>query len=183
MTTKPNDIFKLIDEFNIPSRNLTIPSNEIILLEGEIATHIYLIEKGCLRLFFNKDGKDITLQFFLENQMVSSFESFYLDTPSLFSIESIEDCYVQAIEKQDFTQLLTKDFKFNRYFTDILANRFVNYNKLFLSRIKDSPEERYIELFKETPTLIERIPHHYIASYLGITSVSLSRIRKRLSNN
>jgi len=67
-----------------------------------------------------------------------------------------------------------KDFYYNN-----LQQRLLKYQKLFISRIKDTPEERYHQLFEESPEIIRRIPQHYIASYLGITSVSLSRIRSR----
>ncbi len=178
-----NKNFDLIKKLNANSRELCFSEKKIILLEGEISDKIYYIEEGCLRLSFNKEGKDITLQFFFENQIVSSFESFYLGEPSLFSIESVEKSKVRVIDKKEFDTLLKQDIEFNSYFTDFLAQRFVNYNKLFLSRIKDSAEERYIELIKNNPSIVERIPLHYIASYLGITSVSLSRIRTRLSSN
>ena len=63
-----------------------------------------------------------------------------------------------------------------------ICERFIDYTNLFLSRIKNSPEQRYIELIKEYPDIINKIPHYYIASYLGITPVSFSRIRNRLKN-
>ena len=79
-----------------------IPPKTILLEEGKIADRIYLVRKGCLRLFFYSEGKDITFQFFFEGDFVASFDSLYKETPSLFSLESIEPSEVLYIKKRDF---------------------------------------------------------------------------------
>jgi len=86
-----------------------------------------------------------------------------------------------VIKKDDYQKLLSMFPKLKEYTNQIMAERFVYYSKLFLSRIKNSPQDRYLELCSEKSRILERVPHHYIASYLGITNVSLSRIRKRIS--
>lgn len=156
-----------------------IRSKTTLLFEGMISKHIYFINKGALRLWNNDDGRDITVQFFFEDQVVSSFESFYLNKNSQFSIESIEDTNITILSKESLDLLVNEYPSFNQYITDIVCKRFIDYTNFFLSRIKDSPENRYYDLLKNNPTLLERVPHHYIASYLGITPVSLSRIRNR----
>ena len=131
----------------------------------------------------NIKNKDITFQFFFEHQEVSSFESFYNNEASLFNIETVEPSHLITIEKNDYQKILKMFPQLKEYASELLANRFVNYTKLFLSLIKDSPEKRYMELCSQNPQLLERVPHHYIASYLGITPVSLSRIRSRISSD
>jgi CRP-like cAMP-binding protein len=156
-----------------------IGARHILLHEGEIASTIFFVKKGCLRMWFNKDGKDITMQFFFENQCVASIESFVSQQPSLFSIESIEPTTFISISKQDF-EILVDTYPELRYkFQEKTFQRFRNYATLFLSRIKDTPQERYNDLLKSHPEIIQRVPQHYIASYLGITPISLSRIRNR----
>lgn len=81
---------------------LSIPSKTMLLEEGKIADKLYFIRKGCLRLFFYNEGKDITFQFFFEGDFVASFDSLYKGTPSLFSLESIEPSEVLFIKKEDF---------------------------------------------------------------------------------
>lgn len=154
----------------------------VLLHEGEISNNIYLIKKGCLREWFNKDGKDITFQFFFEGQPVASIDSFMNQKPSLFTIESIEPTTILSIEKADFEKLLIAYPEFKNGFQDFIFQRFRIYGQLFLSRIKDTPQERYEDLIKTHPEIIKRIPQHYIASFLGITPISLSRIRNRKSN-
>ena len=156
-----------------------IASKTVLLSEGEIANNIYFIKKGCLREWFNKDGKDITFQFFFEGQPVASIDSFMSNKPSLFTIESIEPTIILSIGKDDFTELFKTYPVFKDKFQDFIFQRFRNYGQLFLSRIKDTPQERYEDLIKTHPEIIKRVPQHYIASYLGITPISLSRIRNR----
>lgn len=156
-----------------------IPSKTVLLRDGEISDHIYVVKKGCLRQWFNKDGKDITLQFFFENQPVASIDSFLNHQPSLFTIESIEPSIISTISRENFEKLQKIYPEIKDRFHDYIFQRFRNYTQLFLSRIKDSPKERYDDLVKNHPEIIKRVPQHYIASYLGITPISLSRIRNR----
>jgi len=161
-------------------RVLTIPARTSLLREGEVARFMYFVKQGCLRLWFNKDGKDITFQFFMEGQAVSSIESFLRDQPSLFSLESVEATSAVAINRPDWDRLYEIYPHMREHFLQIALKRMEDYGRLFLSRIKDSPRERYEALLRERPEIVRRIPQHFIASYLGITPVSLSRIRSRI---
>lgn len=161
------------------ARILTIPSRTILLEEGRVADKIYLIRKGCMRLFFNNEGKDITFQFFFEGDFVASFDSLYNGTPSMFSLESIEPSELVSVRKEDFYGRMEGDSELRRLYEEKIIERFSLYQRLFLSRIKNTPKQRYEELLKDYPDIIKRVPQHYIASYLGITPVSLSRIRNR----
>lgn len=156
-----------------------VPAKTVLLQAGEISSHVHLIKRGCLRQWFNKDGKDITMQFFFEGQPVASIDSFLNSQPSLFTIESIEPSVIISISKEHFGMLNQLYPEFKDKFQGYLFQRFRNYAQLFLSRIKDTPKERYDELIKDRPDIVKRVPQHYIASYLGITPISLSRIRNR----
>ncbi|HPT20647.1 MAG TPA: Crp/Fnr family transcriptional regulator [Bacteroidales bacterium] len=156
-----------------------IASKTILLNEGEVSTKLHFIKKGCLRLWFNKEGKDITVQFFFEGQVVSSIDSLMSNQPSMFTIESIEPCTIISLKKNDLEQIFLTHPELKEGFNEVLFQRFKNYAYLFLSRIRDTPQERYADLLKNHPEIIKRVPQHYIASYLGITAISLSRIRNR----
>lgn len=158
---------------------LSIPSKTMLLEEGKIADKLYFIRKGCLRLFLYNEGKDITFQFFFEGDFVASFDSLYKGTPSLFSLESIEPSEVLFIKKEDFYNEIENNSSLRKVYEEKIIERLSFYQHLFLSRIKNTPQQRYEELLKEYPNIIQRVPQHYIASYLGITPVSLSRIRNR----
>jgi CRP-like cAMP-binding protein len=167
------------NKFQSLFRAKDIPAKTILLSEGEVAQYLYIIKTGCLRIWFNKDGKDITIQFFFEGQAVASIDSFISNEPSLYTLESIEPSRIYSISKENFEQLLRLYPEMKEGFQEIIFQRFRNYAKLFLSRIKDTPQERYKDLMINHPEIIKRIPQHYIASYLGITPISLSRIRNR----
>jgi CRP-like cAMP-binding protein len=158
---------------------IEIPARTTLLTEGEIADRIYFVKKGCLRMWFNKDGRDVTFQFFFEGQPVASIDSFLNGQPGMFSIESIEPSVLLAIKKETFEEMHRLNPELKEMFNSFIFKRFSNYAQLFLSRIRDTPAERYDELIKNHPEIIKRVPQHYIASYLGITPVSLSRIRNR----
>jgi CRP-like cAMP-binding protein len=182
-------IYKLIDQVKSDKANWErfqdmfvereIPPRTVLLREGEIANQFYFIKKGCLRLWLNKDGKDITAQFFFEGQGVASIDSLVSGQPSMFTIETIEPSLLITLSKDHFEQLQQFYPELKQGFQEILYQRFRNYALLFISRIKDSPRERYEDLIKNHPEIIKRVPQHYIASYLGITPISLSRIRNR----
>jgi CRP-like cAMP-binding protein len=155
------------------------PGKTVLLKEGQVSERMFYIEKGCIRLSFNKDGRDITFQFFFEGEGVSSAESFRSNEPSLFSIETIEPCIVHILNKKDYAIMIAQSPSIKRELEDQTFQRLMDYQKMFLSRIKNSPEERYKELMNQSPHILQRVPQHYIASFLGITSVSLSRIRNR----
>lgn len=158
---------------------LSIPPKTVLLEEGKVADKLFLIRKGCLRLFFYHEGKDITFQFFFEGDFVASFDSLYTQRPSLFSLESIEPAEINIITRENFYKLVEENPLIKKKYEEKLIERFHVYQQLFLSRIKNTPRQRYEELLKEYPDIIQRVPQHYIASYLGITPVSLSRIRNR----
>lgn len=156
-----------------------VAAKTILLKEGEIAKQIYFIEKGCFRLSFNHDGKEITFQFFFEGEGISSAESFRYNHPSLYSIESLEPSLVHSLSKRDYIEIIESSPLLKQDIEEQTIQRLLYVEKLFLSRIKNSPEERYHELIEHYPQILQRVPQHYIASFLGITSVSFSRIRNR----
>jgi CRP-like cAMP-binding protein len=172
------------DEYVNLFKPIRVPSRTILLAEGDISRKAYLIEKGCLRVWFNNKGEEVTFQFFFENSTVSSIESFRRNTPSLFSIETIEPCTLWWIDKADVENMLEEVSEIPAIRTQILEvmfGRTLHYMQHFLSFIRDSPQERYENLLAHQPHIVQRVPQHYIASYLGISRVHLSRIKGKLA--
>ncbi|MDF2474531.1 MAG: crp/fnr family transcriptional regulator [Sphingobacterium sp.] len=166
-------------KFNHFFKRLEIPAKTILLQEGQISKRMFFIEKGCLRTWVNNDGRDITTQFFFEGDRVSAIESFRTNRPSLYSIESLEPCILQTISQKDFQHIIDDLPELRKELEEHLFKRLLHAQQLFYSYLKNNPQERYQELIQRHPHIIQRVPQHYIASYLGITSVSLSRIRNR----
>lgn len=160
---------------------ISVKARTTLLKEGEKATKIYFIRQGCLRLWMDHNGKEITNQFFMEGSLVASLESMISGARSDFNLETIEPCTLYVIDKKQFEQLWEKDREFKEWFNNYILGRFIYYSRHLLSFLRDKPEMRYERLLKDKPEIIHRVPQHYIASYLGITAVSLSRIRNKIA--
>ncbi|SFW80039.1 Crp/Fnr family transcriptional regulator [Chitinophaga sancti] len=165
-------------------QRLEIPPKTTLLEEGKRSQHYIYIEKGLIRAFFNKNGEDITMQFFFENEGLSSFDSFINNTPSPITIETIEPSVVYLLAKEHVNQLL-EDLSHEQDFVQMIlrmtVQRQTHYINEFVSFIRDTPEQRYQNLVKERPHIIQRVPQHFIASYLGVSKVHLSRIKAKLA--
>jgi CRP-like cAMP-binding protein len=155
------------------------PAKTLLIKEGTLAKKLFFIDKGCCRCWFNSDGKEVTLQFLMEGNFVSSMETIIAGSASWYSIETLEPTVAYSITVEEFKKQKESNPEVQAFYYGYIEKRLLLYQKLFVSRIKDSPEQRYRELLAQRPEIIRRIPQHYIASFLGITSVSLSRIRNR----
>jgi CRP/FNR family transcriptional regulator, anaerobic regulatory protein len=148
--------------------------------EGKIAREVYFINKGLLRLFYNKDGEEITAFIFREGLFAASYDSFLRAAPSIQVLETLEDAELLVISKEQLDQLTEQVPRMNILLRKVAEQRFINAQQVLSSFILDSPEERYRKFSEQHGDLLLRVPHHLIASYLGITPVSFSRIRKRV---
>jgi len=166
-------------------QRLELPAKTVILQEGRKASRYIFVEKGCLRLYFvGNTGDDKTVQFFFENEGLTSLDSFLNDTPSLFTIETIEPSVVYVLPKKHVLRLMDElqhEAGFLKMILKVTSQRQLHYMNEFVSFIRDTPEQRYKNLLKERPHIVKRVPMHYIASYLGITRVHLSRIKAAMA--
>jgi CRP-like cAMP-binding protein len=173
-----------LDKYLQFQKRLEIPAKTILLDEGKISQNYIFIEKGCIRLFFNNNGNDQTVQFFFENEGLTSFESFINNSHSFFSVETIEPSVIYLLPKQYVIQLideLNHEPGFAQMILQMAAQRQMHYINEFVSLIRDTPEQRYQGLLNEKPHIIQRVPQRYIASYLGVSAVHLSRIKSKLA--
>lgn len=171
------------DKYMEFQKRMEIPAKTVLLEEGKVSGHFIFVEKGCVRAFFHNKGEDKTVQFFFENEGLTSFESFLKNTPSLFTIETLEPSVIYLLPKIHVHNLmaeLSQEPYFLNLILEVAAERQLHYMHEFVSFIRDTPEERYQNLLNERPHLIRRVPQHYIASYLGISRVHLSRIKSAL---
>lgn len=156
-----------------------LDKKQTLLEQGDISTQAFYVKSGCLRMWYNNFGEDITVKFFASGEIVSSLESFYLEEPSMFGIETIILSEILIVEHSQFKQEAAGLEGFSDEMLSVAVSCMVDYQNLFLNRIMNSAEERYNLFLEKSGHLFDLIPYHYIASYLGITPVSLSRIRKR----
>ncbi|HVW98421.1 MAG TPA: Crp/Fnr family transcriptional regulator [Mucilaginibacter sp.] len=173
-----------IEKYTELYQRMEVPARTILLHEGDISRRSFYVEKGCLRVWFNNNGRDVTCQFMFEGQVVSSADSFKRNIPSSFTIEAIEPSIIHVLYKKDYDTLmadLNEDKAFLQEMVEIIFDRQIHYMREFMSFIRDTPQQRYLNLLRDKPHVVQRIPQHYIASYLGITSVHLSRIRNKIA--
>lgn len=153
---------------------------ELILKEGQICKHAYFINEGCLRYYYNVDGKENTAQFFFENGWYTDFDSFLTGNPTKQNIETLEKTEILLLSAKDLQQLYIDIPKFERFGRLIAENAFLGIRQRSEMLENLTAEQRYLLLLKERPKVVARIPQHYIASYLGVKPPSLSRIRKKI---
>jgi CRP-like cAMP-binding protein len=157
------------------------PPKVVLLREGDVARDLYLVLKGCIRVYLiREDGREVTVQFFLEGGMVASAESFWTGKPSRAYLETLEETEVLILAEDRLKPVMEIVDPSREGLVALMKDRLLYYMNLHTSFIIDPPEARYARLIEEHPRIVERVPQHYIATYLGVTPVSLSRIRGRL---
>lgn len=157
-----------------------IKKKKDLLVEGDICKYLYFIVKGCMRSFFiDSKGVEHIYQIRMDNNWISDLESFFSQEPSKFYIEALEDSQLLRITKEGLDELYNKIPNLERYFRILFQKAYVNALKRLNSTMWEPATTRYQEMLKEHPHMFQRVPLVYIASYLGITPESLSRIRKQ----
>jgi CRP-like cAMP-binding protein len=159
----------------------TIRKNELFIEEGKKGREVAFVMEGMFRQYYTKDGEEKTTYFFFENHLMSGYISCITGKPSLVSIEALSNASYISFSYKAMQQLFEQSMawqKFGRVLAEYLA---IGLEERMVSLLLQSPEERYVDLLNSNKKkIIERIPQHYIANYLGITPVSMSRIRSRL---
>ena len=154
----------------------TYQKNEVIQKIGSTCSTVYFVDKGSARIFYLKDGNDITEHFAFQNELIIRAESLFLGNPTSKGIQAIDETNIIGIDSESLFRLYDKHHDIERLFRLIIEKEYVNTVKRVESLQFKTAKERYIELL-ETTDYVQKIPLKYISTYLGITPVSLSRIR------
>lgn len=159
-----------------------IARNQFLLTEGQVSDEYFFMRSGFLRAFaYDTDGNDVTTNFYVDNQVVFEVSSFFNRTISKENIQALTDCEGWYITYAQLNMLFHSLQEFREFGRSVLVKGFAALKVRMLSMITETAEERYAHLLQNNPKLFEHVPLKYIASYLGITDSSLSRIRKELS--
>jgi len=159
-----------------------IKKGDFFLAEGQVCKHVGFIASGLVRYYINHDGEDKTYAFGQENDFVCNNESFIPQTPSTKIIQALEDCKIFQISYDDlqlFYKSVEQGERLGRFVTEQV---FIETLQDLSSFYTDTPEHRYARFVSKHPDLLQRISQYHIASYVGVKPQSLSRIRKRISN-
>ncbi|RXK61959.1 Crp/Fnr family transcriptional regulator [Lacibacter luteus] len=157
----------------------TVKKGTVLLKEGQHSNESYFVLKGCIRTYYIIDGEEKTTAFYTEMDALTP-HSVINKTPSDFFISCVEDCILSVSNSDMEAEVNSKFPKFElmcrKLSEELLAKERIDFDEFKTS----SPEERYLNLLQKRPDLVQRVPQHQLASYLGIKPQSLSRLRARL---
>ena len=169
-------------------RKMLFNKGDIISRKGDIFKYIFFINSGIIRSYFiDSNGRDFTWQIYysgdkavMKNLFVVDYASFTKQEPSKLFFEVIESAELIAIEYNSLEKLYNSSIKWQKLGKIMADTAYYYAHHSALSLLTETAKERYMKLMKENPELLQKVPQYYIASYLGITPQSLSRIRKEL---
>lgn len=159
------------------------PKNNVILEEGQISKEFYFLSKGLVRSSYSGDNLEKTTYFYTEEMFVSSYRSFTQGVPAEHSLITIEDTDAIAFSPANAMALTQHSSKFETLARVIMEEELAAAQDIISAFVTLNAEERYLKLLKERPILLQQIPQYHIASYLGVSPETLSRIRKRVTKS
>lgn len=170
---------ELLRQYLTPKR---LRKKQYWLQEGEVCKHLCIVEKGALKAYvLNETGEEHITAFALEGWTMGDLSSFIKEEPATLNIDALEDCELVLISKSAYNELLQKLPKFETYIRLLMTDAYMALQKRTTNMISLSLDERYKALTQMYPTLVQRVPQHMIASYMGLSPETLSRIRSRIS--
>lgn len=172
------------DDWEIFSSKLNryeFPKKSKLVEAGKVENYLSFIEKGVVRLYIPKEDGDLTFGFVFNGAFVSAYDSFLTQKPSEYTVETITDTTLWRLGHKELQEVYASSRIGNLIGRRASEELFLKKSKRELSLLRDSAEERYLNLFEERPELLREIPLKYIASYIGVTPQALSRIRRRIS--
>lgn len=161
---------------------LHLSKGEYLVKKGQISNRYLFLETGCIRAFTtDTGGEEVTTELYLPGQIVFEVASFFKKIPAAENYQAVEPSTGLFIDFDSLQSLFHTIPEFRELGRMILVNGFISFKRRTLSLINHTAEQRYEELLTTRPELLQRVPLKFIASYLGITDTSLSRIRKEVA--
>ena len=159
-----------------------IRKRQYMLQEGDICKSVAFVERGALRLYkVTEDGTEHIVQFALEGRFLTDLYSFLTNEASIFNIDAIEDSELVLISRSASDELQKRSSKYLEYILIETSEFYIDLERRLTYTISLTIDERYKDLITHYPDIIQRAPQHMIASYMGLTPETLSRVRRRIS--
>ena len=159
---------------------LSLPKGYMLVREGTVANKLYFMEKGIARAFCYKEGKEITFWFGAEGNVFGSYNGYIANKPGYGTIELLEDATLYAIEHASLQALFQSDLELANWGRKLAELELIKTEQMLISQLFKTAQEKYQDLIAENPGLLQRVQLGHIASYLGVTQVTLSRIRTKM---
>lgn len=182
LTSNINIDKNLVEDLIAKCKSLQVDKGSFLLRQGEICKYSFFVEQGLLRYYsIDEKGKEHILQFAPEKWFVTDRESVYFNLPSRYFIQALEDSSVILLDENFIAELAQNNKSFTEFNNRLLHNHIRHLQDRINQLLSATAEERYLDFIKIYPDLLLRIPQSMVASYLGITPESLSRVRKNLA--
>ena len=163
---------------------LHLKKGDILLKADETVYHQYYVHSGCLRTYFlDPSGKEHTLQFAINDWWISDYTAFFETTKAILYIETIQEATLYQISKKDMEMLFATVPSLETFFRKKMERAFASFQKRILASLTFTAKERYLSFIHDYPNIEQNVKNYHIASYLGITTESLSRIRKEIAQD
>ena len=161
-------------------KSKVVKKNSYVLKEGDTCKDLVFVQKGCLRLYYVKDDIDVSVWFAFKHSSAIEIYSFISENPSEYFLQAIEDSEVLYLPKTALKKLYERHPKMQEMMKNFWEAVLLDLINRFTALQKDSAEKRYLDLLNKQPDYLESIPQKYLASFIGVTPTSLSRIRKKI---
>lgn len=169
---------QMIRQYLIPKK---IRKNQYLLQEGDVAKYAAFVEKGALRAYsVDEKGTEHIIQFAFEGWTISDMYSYMTGEPATYNIDALEDSELVLLDKSAQEEILQRVPEYEEYIRLQLTGAFMSMQKRITSMLSLTLEERYIQLTQLYPSLVQRVPQRMIASYMGLTPETLSRVRRKI---
>ena len=160
-------------------KQASFPKNHHLHREGAICNHLYLVKRGMVRSYYHKDGKDITAHFAAEGEVITAIDSFIQRKSSRYNLELLEASALTLISHQGLATLLEENPQYEREARAFLEQIYIELAERVEDLLFHNAKDRYRKLIENRPSLLQKVSLSHIASYLGITQETLSRIRSQ----
>lgn len=172
---------ELLEKLFDATNEIHVKKGDTLLEQGQICQHIFIVQEGLLRMFYyDNKGNDITHWFTNEQNLMTSPKSFFDGEPSAYNIEALEDCTIRCLTLKALNDHCKAHHQIEHFGRMLTLRMFMELNKKLMDLQFKSAKERYVTLLETHPDIFIRVKLRHVASYLGITQVSLSRIRAEL---
>lgn len=169
------------EDLQLPER--TLAAQQELIAQGEVSQHIYWLHEGLIRaVFTDLQGRSYTKEFFWQGDVVMLVRSLLTREPLPYSLIALENCRYSQLPLTDYRQRIAQDPAWQQYHQRLLEVHLINKERKEEFLLLNTPEQRVVSFHQLFPWLIVRVPDYVLASYLGMTPISYSRIKKRLNN-
>jgi len=163
---------------------INLEKGATLLKTGDIVTNQYYVSDGCLRTYYTDEmGKEYTIQFAINDWWISDYTAFFTTSKAIMNIEIIQNATLYKISRAQMEELHKELPQLASFFRNKMERAFASFQKRILANLSQSAKERYVSFTSMYPNIEQNVKNYHIASYLGITTESLSRIRKELANH